>query len=79
MESSLISCNLHPRIILHPGYKLLPLSSNTIEKNSTITLYGKGIDQETKDLIYTFILPSGTISGLEKTTEWTAPDAEGSL
>jgi hypothetical protein len=51
--------------------------SNTVLQNSTITLYGKGIDQETKDLIYTFLLPGDTISGLEKTTEWTAPDAEG--
>jgi len=43
-----------------------------------VTLFGKGIDQETKDLIYTFIWPGGNVTGLEKTAEWTAPDQEGS-
>jgi hypothetical protein len=62
-----------------PRVQAFATEQYTIERNSTITLYGKGIDQETKDLIYTFVLPSGTVSGLEKTTEWTAPDAEGSF
>ncbi|MEO5905928.1 MAG: LamG-like jellyroll fold domain-containing protein, partial [Saprospiraceae bacterium] len=48
-----------------------------VEKNATITLYAKGIDQETKDLIYTFFLTEDTISGLEKTATWIAPNTEG--
>ena len=60
-----------------PRIQAFATQSNTVEKNQTITLYGKGIDQETKDLVYTFILPGGTVSGLAKTAEWTAPDQEG--
>lgn len=60
-----------------PRIQAFATPNTTIEKNQTITLYGKGIDQETKDLIYTFILPDGTFSGLSKTAEWTAPDMEG--
>ena len=51
----------------------------TVEKNSTVTFYGKGIDQETKDLVYTFFLPNDTTSGLVKTKNWTAPDEEGTF
>ncbi|MEP6646227.1 MAG: LamG-like jellyroll fold domain-containing protein [Saprospiraceae bacterium] len=50
---------------------------STVEKGDTITFYGKGIDQETKDLIYTFIFPNDTKSGLEKTAKWVAPDVVG--
>ncbi|MEO6133273.1 MAG: LamG-like jellyroll fold domain-containing protein, partial [Saprospiraceae bacterium] len=50
---------------------------STVEKGDTVTFYGKGIDQETKDLIYTFILPGVTKSGLEKTATWIAPDVVG--
>jgi hypothetical protein len=50
-----------------------------VEQHKTITLYGKGIDQETKDLIYTFILPDDTISGLENILEWTAPGETGTV
>jgi len=60
-----------------PRIQAFATQSNTVEKNSTVTLYGKGIDQETKDLTYTFIWPGGNVSGLEKTAEWTAPDQEG--
>jgi hypothetical protein len=60
-----------------PRVQAFATVSNTVEKNSTITLYGKGLDQETKDLTYTFIWPGGQVSGLEKTAEWTAPDEEG--
>jgi len=69
----------------HIAYNALPriqsfaTENNTVEKNSTITLYGKGIDQETKDLIYTFILPDDTISSLEKSTTWTVPNEEGTF
>lgn len=62
-----------------PRIQSFATENNTVEKNSTITLYGKGIDQETKDLIYTFILPDDTIAGLEKSTQWTAPNEEGSF
>jgi hypothetical protein len=62
-----------------PRIQSFATQSTTVEKNSTITLYGKGIDQETKDLIYTFITPGGTVSGLEKTSEWTAPEEEGTF
>ncbi len=62
-----------------PRIQAFATPSYTVEKNSTITLFGKGIDLETKDLIYTFVLPQGNISGLEKTTEWTAPDEEGTI
>ena len=51
----------------------------TVEKNSTITFYGKGIDQETKELVYTFFLPDDTLSGLNKTATWIAPDQEGTF
>lgn len=71
-RQSAIAYNSPPRI------QSFATQSNTVEKNNTITLYGKGIDQETKDLVYTFILPDGTLSGLEKTAQWTAPDQEGS-
>ncbi len=60
-----------------PRIQSLDVENKLVEKNSTITIYGKGIDQETKDLIYTFFLPGDTISSLEKTATWTAPDAEG--
>lgn len=60
-----------------PRIQAFATQNNTVEKNQTITFYGKGIDQETKDLVYTFILPGGTVSGLAKTAEWTAPDQEG--
>lgn len=72
MQTSVVY-NAKPRI------QSFATENNTIEKNSTINLYGKGIDQETKDLIYTFLLPDDTISGLEKTIQWTAPDAEGTF
>ncbi|HEY3386952.1 MAG TPA: LamG-like jellyroll fold domain-containing protein, partial [Saprospiraceae bacterium] len=62
-----------------PRIQAFATQSYTVEKNSTVTLYGKGIDQETKDLTYTFIWPGGNVSGLEKTAEWTAPDQEGSF
>lgn len=62
-----------------PRIQALATENTTIEKNSTITIYGKGIDQETKDLIYTFCLPDDTISGLEKMVTWTAPNAEGTF
>ena len=62
-----------------PRIQALATENNLVEKNSTITIYGKGIDQETKDLIYTFFLPDDTISGLEKTATWTAPDVEGTF
>lgn len=60
-----------------PRIQAFSTQNNLVEKNSTINLYGKGIDQETKDLIYTFFLPGDTVSGLEKIIEWTAPDQEG--
>ena len=62
-----------------PRVQAFATQNYTVEKNSTITLYGKGIDQETKDLIYTFVLPEGNVSGLAKTTQWTAPDEEGTI
>ncbi|HZV67965.1 MAG TPA: LamG-like jellyroll fold domain-containing protein [Saprospiraceae bacterium] len=49
----------------------------TVEKGDTITLYGKGIDQETKDLVYTFIFEGETKSGLEKEVTFIAPDVVG--
>ncbi len=49
----------------------------TVEKGDTITLYGKGIDQETKDLIYTFIFQGETKSGLAKEVTFIAPDVVG--
>ena len=60
-----------------PRIQALATENLLVEKNSTITIYGKGIDQETKDLIYTFFLPGDTVSSLERSVEWTAPDAEG--
>ncbi len=60
-----------------PRIQAFATQNQTVEKNQTITLYGKGIDQETKDLVYTFVLPGNTVSGLAKTAEWTAPDQEG--
>ncbi len=62
-----------------PRVQALAVENTTVEKNSTVPIYGKGIDQETKDLIYTFFLPDDTISGLEKTIIWTAPDEEGNF
>ncbi len=72
-QQSTVPYNGQPRI------QAFATQNYTLEKNSTITLYGKGIDQETKDLIYTFVLPEGNVSGLAKTTEWTAPDEEGTI
>ena len=60
-----------------PRIQAFATENTTVEKNKTITLYAKGIDQETKDLIYTFILPDDTISGLGKTATWTTPNTEG--
>lgn len=72
-KQTIIPYNYPPRI------QALATENLTIEKNSTVTFYGKGIDQETKDLIYTFFLPDDTISGIEKTAAWTAPDQTGSF
>lgn len=60
-----------------PRIQAFATEDTVVEKNSTITFYGKAIDQETKDLIYTFYLPGDTISGLEKMVTWTSPDVEG--
>ena len=60
-----------------PRIQAFATDHTTVEKNKTITLYAKGIDQETKDLIYTFFLPDDTISGLAKTVTWTTPNIEG--
>lgn len=70
-RQSQIPYNYPPRI------QAFATERTTVEKNSSITFYGKGIDQETKDLVYTFFLPNDTISGLNKTASWTAPDVEG--
>jgi hypothetical protein len=40
-----------------PRIQAFATELTTVEKNTTITLYAKGIDQETKDLVYTFYLP----------------------
>jgi len=60
-----------------PRIQAFATENNTVEKNKTVTFYAKGIDQETKDLTYTFFFPDDTISGLAKTATWTTPDAEG--
>ena len=62
-----------------PRIQAFATQRTTVEKNSSITFYAKGIDQETKDLVYTFFLPDDTISGLDKTAVWTAPDQEGTF
>src|SRR5690606_34887666 len=41
--------------------------------------YAKAIDQETKDLIYSFEFPEGTITTEEKTIDWTTPAETGPL
>jgi hypothetical protein len=60
-----------------PRIQSLSAEKSPVEKGDTLLIYGKGIDQETKDLIYTFIFPDKTISGLEKTVSWTVPTEEG--
>jgi len=60
-----------------PRIQAFATESNPVEKNTTITLYAKGIDQETKDLTYTFFFPDDTISGLDKTATWTSPNTTG--
>lgn len=60
-----------------PRIQAFAAINTTVEKNDTITLYGKAIDQETKDLIYTFFLPNDTISGEEETIEWIVPNETG--
>ena len=72
-RQSQIAYNYPPRI------QAFATERYTVEKNSTLTFYGKGIDQETKDLVYTFFLPNDTTSGLVKTTNWIAPDEEGTF
>lgn len=62
-----------------PRIQALAVENTTVEKNTAVTIYGKGIDQETKDLIYTFFLPDDTITGLEKTVTWLSPDIEGTF
>jgi hypothetical protein len=66
-----IAYNYPPRI------QSLAAERSPVERGDTIFVYGKGIDQETKDLVYTFIFPDKTISGLEKKVSWKVPDAEG--
>jgi hypothetical protein len=61
-----------------PRIQAFATESNTVEKNKIITFYAKGIDQETKDLTYTFFFPDDTISGLAKTATWTTPNTTGS-
>ena len=60
-----------------PRIQAFATENNTIEKNKTVTFYAKGIDQETKDLTYTFFFPDDTVSGLAKTANWTTPGVEG--
>jgi len=62
-----------------PRIQSFATESNTVEKNKNITFYAKGIDQETKDLTYTFFLPNDTISGLNKTATWTTPNTTGPI
>ncbi|MDQ3016809.1 MAG: T9SS type A sorting domain-containing protein [Bacteroidota bacterium] len=70
-QQTAVAYNYPPRI------QAFDVENKLVEKNTTVTIHGKGIDQETKDLIYTFFLPNDTLSGLEKTASWTAPDVEG--
>ncbi len=60
-----------------PRIQSLAAERSPVEKGDTILIYGKGIDQETKDLTYTFILPNENISGLEKEVSWKVPEVEG--
>jgi len=60
-----------------PRIQAFATESITVEKNTTITFYAKGIDQETKDLTYTFFFPDDTLSGLAKTATWTTPNTTG--
>ena len=60
-----------------PRIQAFAAINTTVEKGNTITLYAKGTDQETKDLIYTFFLPGDTISGEEETIEWIVPNETG--
>lgn len=62
-----------------PRIQAFTTESTVVEKNTTVTLYAKGIDQETKDLVYTFFTPDDTISGLERTATWVAPNEEGTF
>jgi hypothetical protein len=68
---SAVAYNYPPRI------QAFAVTDTLVEKNTTITILAKGLDQETKDLIYTFFLPDDTIVGLEKTIQWHVPDVEG--
>ncbi len=60
-----------------PRIQAFATENNTVEKNKDITLYAKGIDQETKDLTYTFFFPGDTLSGKAKTATWTTPNETG--
>ncbi len=70
MQSS-VAYNYPPRI------QSFAPDRTTVEKGDTIIFYGKGIDQETKDLTYTFIFQGETKSGLAKEVTFIAPDVVG--
>ncbi len=71
-RQSSVAYNYPPRI------QSFAAERSPVELGDTIKIYGKGIDQETKDLIYSFIFPDKTISGLEKEVSWKVPDVAGS-
>jgi hypothetical protein len=60
-----------------PRIQAFATDNTLIEVGDTVILYAKGIDQETKDLTYRFILPEEEKEGLEKTQEWIAPESTG--
>jgi hypothetical protein len=66
-----VSYNYPPRI------QSFVASANPVEKGVTITLYAKGFDQETKDLTFSYFLPNDTITGLQESITWQAPDITG--
>lgn len=70
-QQTKVAYNYPPRI------QAFSVENQTVEVNSTVTLFAKGIDQETKDLVYTFFMPDDTISGLERTAQWTVPNTQG--
>ncbi len=68
---SAVAYNYPPRV------QSFAAKERVVEKGDTLKLYAKGIDQETKDLTYTYIFEGETKSGLEREEEFIAPDVPG--
>ncbi len=64
--------------MFNQGYNPLPLSNTRLKKTAPSPYMVKESTRKPKTSSIPLYFHDGTVSGLEKTTEWTAPDAEGS-